>query len=53
MKSTGAQSSDELQWLDLKMAHQDNSASNGHKREMPYSWYFILFFLEVLKKDIP
>ena len=37
MKSTGAQSSGELQRLDLKIGHQDSSTSNGHQGNRPYS----------------
>ena len=32
----GARSSNELQWLLLKIEHQDNSPSNGHQGDMPY-----------------
>ena len=27
---------DELQWLDLKIGHQDNSPSNNHQSDMSY-----------------
>ena len=36
MKSMGAQSSNELQWLDLKIGFQDSSASYGCQGNMPY-----------------
>ena len=36
MKFTAAWSSNELQWLDLKIGHQASSPSNGHKVDMPY-----------------
>ena len=35
MKSTGARSSNELQWLELKIGHQDSSSSNGCQGDMP------------------
>ena len=35
MKSTGAQSSNELQWLDLKIEHQDSNPSNDHQADIP------------------
>ena len=38
MKSTGAWSSNELQWLDLKIGHQESSPSNGHQDDMPDSY---------------
>ena len=41
MKSTGAWSANELQWLDKKIEHQDtkdSSPSNGHQGDMPYSF---------------
>ena len=31
MKSTGAWSSNELQWLDLKIRHQCTSSGDGHQ----------------------
>ena len=34
-KSKVAQSSDKLQWLDLKMKHQDSSSSNCHQCDVP------------------
>ena len=34
MKSTGARSSNGLQWLNLMMGHQDNSLNNGHQADM-------------------
>ena len=37
MKSTGAWSSNKLQWLDLKIGHQESSHSNGHQGDMPNS----------------
>ena len=36
MKSTGALSSNELQWFDLKIGHQDSSLRNGHQGDMPH-----------------
>ena len=36
MTSTGAPSSNELQWLDLNTGHQTSSLSNGGKNDMPY-----------------
>ena len=36
MLSTGTRSSNELQWLDLKIGHQDSSSSNGHQGYMPH-----------------
>ena len=36
MKSTGAQSSYELQWFDLKIGHQESNFSNGHQGDMSY-----------------
>ena len=42
MKSTGARSSNELQWLDLKIGHQDSSPSNVHQGNMPYLMYWFL-----------
>ena len=33
MKSTGARTSNELQWLDIQIGHQD---SNGCQGNMPY-----------------
>ena len=36
MKSRGVQSSNELQWLDFIIGHQDNSPSNSHQVDMPY-----------------
>ena len=34
--STGALSSNELQWFDLKSGHQYGSPSNDHQGDMPY-----------------
>ena len=31
MKSTGERSSNELQWLDIEIGHQDNSPNNGRR----------------------
>ena len=36
MKSTGAWSSIELQWLDLKTGHQGSSFENSHQGNMPH-----------------
>ena len=36
MKSTGTQSSYDLQELDFKIGHQDCSPSNGHHGDIPY-----------------
>ena len=36
MKSTGAQSSNELEWLDLKIGRQNSGPSDGHKGDMHY-----------------
>ena len=36
MKSTGTWSSNGLQWLDLKIGHQDRSPINGHQAISPY-----------------
>ena len=36
MKSNGAQFSNGLQRLDLKIGHQDSSPNNGHQDDMPY-----------------
>ena len=33
----GSRSSNELQWLDLKIGHQDRSPSNCHQGDMPHS----------------
>ena len=35
-KSTGAHTSNELQWLDWKIWHQDRNPSNAHQGDMPY-----------------
>ena len=34
MKSTGAPSSNELQWLDSNIGRQDSSSSNGRQGDM-------------------
>ena len=36
-KATGVRSWTELQWLDLKIGHLDNSPSNGHQGDMVHS----------------
>ena len=36
MKSTGDRSTNELQWLDLKIGHQGSSPSDGHQGDMTY-----------------
>ena len=36
MKSTGALSTNEQYLLDLKIGHQDSSASNGHQGDMSF-----------------
>ena len=36
MKSTGACSLNELQWLDLKVRDQDNSPNTGHQDDISY-----------------
>ena len=38
--STHALSSKELHWLDFRMELQDDSSSNGHQGDMPYSIRF-------------
>ena len=37
----GAQSSSELQWLNLKIGHQDSSPTNGHQGDMLYYWLIL------------
>ena len=37
MESTSTQSSNELQWLDVKRGHQDGSPSNDRWGDLPYS----------------
>ena len=37
MKSMATQSSNDLQWFDLKIRHQDNSPNNSHQGDMPYN----------------
>ena len=39
MKFIDAQSSNELQWPDTKIGHQDSSSAKGHYSDMPHSWY--------------
>ena len=36
ISSAGAQSPYELQWLDLKIGHQDSSPHNNHQGDMLY-----------------
>ena len=36
ISSTGARSSDELQWLDSKTGHQDDSPCDDNQGDMPY-----------------
>ena len=45
MKSTGAQSSHELQWLDRKIGYQDSNSSNSHQDDMPY--FCVIFHNQV------
>ena len=52
MKSTGAWSSNELQWLDLKVGHQESSPGNGHQGDMPNS-LIISSKLHTMKHLIP
>ena len=48
MKSTGTQSSDELQWLHLKIGDQDSSSSNGRQGEMPYEQHVKLIIFLII-----
>ena len=36
MKSTGAHSSNEWQWIDLKIGKQDSTPNNDHQSDMPH-----------------
>ena len=44
MKYTGIRSSNELQWLDLKIGHRDSGLSNGHRQGDMYSISLLLKF---------
>ena len=50
MRSTGAQSSNESQWLDLKIGHQDRSTNYHYQGDMPYlkSCAFIVMGVHLL-----
>ena len=37
MSSTGARSSDELQWFDIEIGYQDSSPTNAHQADIPYT----------------
>ena len=52
MKSMGVQSSDELQWLDIKIGHKGSCSNNGHQSDMPY-WMLGLCVLGYWRWNIP
>ena len=43
--STGARSSNELQWLDLKVGHQESSHSHNHQEDTSYYDNLLILFL--------
>ena len=53
--TTGARSSNELQWLDLKIRHQDSSPSDDHQGDMPYfpcAWYLSFMHFQLFRNDV-
>ena len=45
MKSIGTPSSNELQWLDLEIGHQDDSSGNDCDHNMPHSLYIANIYI--------